>query len=381
MLEGWVNSKVSFWTFLARDYTNNPSYNLYFHNILTGLVLPERTFLPGLFLGTLMFLNFFEYHKTWRIRYLIFNGIILGSLPFWHTHTFIFFLITSLIFGFWFCFKINFKKTLIEFLIMFFIALIMAMPFLILFFSNHSLSNFVRTSFGWQNGAENILLFWFKNSLFVIPLAIGGFWLVKNEDRIFFVPALIIFVISNLFIFQPWEWDNIKLLSWSFLFFAMLTGSLLAKIYKINFFAKFIVTITILISTLSGILSLGLQLKNTYVLYDNWDMELANWARTNTKVDEIFLIDPVPNHPIPGLAGRLVYVGYPGHLWVHGIDYYKRENLSRNIVRGNLDLIADAELPISYVVMAKSNSSNRDTNYRLVFENNKYLVFDATLKI
>src|SRR3989344_9202163 len=94
----WQTSGLGPWQFLTKDYTDNSQYNLYFHNILTGLVLPERSFLPGLTLGLLVFLNFIEYFQKIKVRFLLVNGVILGTLPFWHTHTFIFYSLTTLIF-------------------------------------------------------------------------------------------------------------------------------------------------------------------------------------------------------------------------------------------------------------------------------------------
>ena len=70
----WQTSGLGPWQFLTKDYTDNSQYNLYFRNILTGLILPERSFLPGLFLGLLMFWNFLEYFKRRNQIFLIING-------------------------------------------------------------------------------------------------------------------------------------------------------------------------------------------------------------------------------------------------------------------------------------------------------------------
>src|SRR3989344_6617489 len=373
-LKEWQISDMPFWQFLTRDYTDNSQYNLYFRNILTGLVLPERSFLPGLFLGLLVFWNFLEYFANKNLRFLIINGVILGALPFWHTHTFVFFSIASLIFAVWLM-RENLKKTLTDFFLMSIVALVMAIPFLFLFFSNHQVGQFLHISLGWQNGNENILLFWFKNSLLTIPLASLGFWFVKHGQKIFFVPAFVVFIIANLVIFQPWDWDNIKLLSWSFLFFAILVGFLLAKYAQKGIVAKAIVGVLILISIASGFLSLTLQFKNKYVIYDKADIDLADWAKKNTEVGEIFLIEPFPNHPIPGLSGRLVYMGYPGHLWVHGINYSGREQVNNQILTGNFSQINNLEVPISYIVLSRYSSNfNASSNFQEVYQNAKYRI-------
>lgn len=370
----WQMSGVGPWQFLTTDYTNNPHYNLYFHNLLTGLVLPERSFLPGLTLGLLIFLNFFEYFQDKKIRYLLINGVILGTLPFWHTHTFIYCILATLIFSIWLL-AFDFRKTIVGIFLMLGVSFIVSIPFLLLFITNHSLGSFIHTTVGWKTGPENIFLFWFKNSFLTIPLAILGFLLIKKSHRILFIPAFAVFLIANLVIFQPWDWDNIKLLSWSFLFFAILAGVYLAKIFHKGILGKTFVTIVVIFSILSGLLSISLQLKNKYIIYDGYDIELADWAKTSTAINDIFIIETNPNHPIPGLAGRLVYTGYPGHLWVHGIDYAMRESQNNQILAGDFRRISDLEVPISYVVLPKqrSNFANQ-SNFQAIFQNQKYLV-------
>src|SRR3989344_2568488 len=97
-----------------REYTNNlPGYNL--HNVLTGLISPERSFLPGLVIGLLIAVlaiqpfnhltikssetksdsarqsRIFPQFAIHNSKFLILIGFLLGILPLWHTHTFIFF--------------------------------------------------------------------------------------------------------------------------------------------------------------------------------------------------------------------------------------------------------------------------------------------------
>ncbi len=371
-LRDFLNKNAST-PFLLSEYTNNSQYNLYFHNIFTGLILPERSFLPSLFLGLWIFLNYWEYFKTKSRLPLVLNSILIGILPFWHVHTFIFVLICSFILMAYSVSK-NFKQNILFLIILSIISLALALPFLFLFLTNQSTESFFRFVSGWQRGDENILIFWFKNSYLVIPMAILGLWKLKNNLRIYFVGPIIAFLVTNFIIFQPWAWDNIKLLTWSFLFFAILSGVFLSSIFQKGIIFKCLVILIIFTSCMSGLLSIILQFGGKYTIYDKSDIELADWVKDNSRVDEIFLIDPVPNHPIPSLAGRLVYSGYAGHLWVHGINYYDRDSLSKSITSGNLFLVDMAELPISYIVLSRKTSFSENLNYRVVFENNKYTV-------
>lgn len=379
----WAGSSTSLLEFLKTDFTNNETYNLHFHNILTGLIWPERSFLPGIFLALWSYLNFLSYDETSNRKYLLINSLILGSLPFWHTHTFIFISISWLVFGIYFLRKYGLRRIMPVLGFASVAAIILALPFMILFFSSQEAGNFIRCvsrsaescSFGWQLDDENFLSFWFRNSFLVIPFAMAGIFVLKKNSRYVFVPAFLTFLVANLIIFQPWEWDNIKLLTLGFIFFSMLAGLVIDRITK-KVWILIITIILIPFFTISGILSVVLQLKNTYTIYDTADIDLANWARTNTKTGDVFVIDPLPNHPVTGLAGRLVYMGYPGHLWVHGIDYGKREQEVNQVLRGDLSVIDQMDPRPNYIVM--SNTSNLLNQFAVVYQNQKYKVLKVS---
>lgn len=380
---GWVffireflGQDLSFWQFLKVDYTNNEFYNLRFHNILTGLILPERSLLPGLVLGLFLVLYWMEFIRSGKLRFVLVSAIILGMLPFWHTHTFIFFTIFSLIcLTYSFYINRNWRMMIQSSLLFGLISGTLAFPFFYLFIQGHAADNFIRFKLGWTDEMGNIIFFWLKNSFLIIPIAIFGFIKLKNRERIYFVPAFIVFIIANLIIFQPWDWDNIKLISWSFIFFSILVGSFLARFMNGSLILKFLTTLIIATSTLSGILSITLQLKGKYLAFDKKDIELAQFANKNTSRSSVFVVDPVPNHPIPNLAGRLVYLGYPGHLWVHGIDYVYRERENNLVLQGDIALAKTLYPRISYVVLGPSYVQNNFLETQLVFQNSKFRVF------
>lgn len=356
----------------TREFTNNPDLNLYLHNIFTGLIFPERSFLPGIFLALLSFISFCEYFKSKSLRFLIINSVILGILPFWHTHTFIFVSICYLMFGVYLLAN-DLRGNFLNLALSFFISFLLVLPFLYLFWTSHITESFLKFSFGWIEEGDNIIVFWLRNSFLIIPFAILGLLKIKNDLRLYFIGPFASFVVANFIIFQPWNWDNIKLISLSFLFFSILAGVFLNWLFQKNLFSKIIVTVLILASSISGILSITFQARGKFIIYDTSDIALADWAGKSTGIDDVFLIEPMPNHPIPALSGRLVYVGYPGHLWVHGIDYSERVNLTNAIIGGDFSTIAKAEVPISYVIFPK-NISIINSQLPLIFENDKYLV-------
>ncbi len=434
------------WT-ITQEFTNNMR-DFHLHNALTGLIFPERSFLPGLVIGLLItYLIFQQWNQTtvkqsthyppiiqnFR-QFIITNskfitvGIFLGILPLWHTHTFIFFGVSS---GLWILLThpalpvkqanlaavsaafSSFKnvqgqksqrialvwqrklgKVVTEFITFYLTAFLASLPTLIFFATNLDHERFLHLSWGWINTADNQLLFWWKNTGLLIPLAIWGLLKMGKQNTTrhigrrrlhaagvagiisniwwFFLPPIIMFFIANLVIFQPWEWDNIKLLSWVFLFLVIPAGYALEKLFSKNIFIKIIAFIIFITLIASGILSLSKQTQSKFIIYDKQDQDLAAWIKTNTLPSEVFLIDPWPNHPVPGLSGRSVYLGYPGHLWVHGIDYYKRENQVRDILAGNTADITRLDMPVNYIVTLSGSITN--SGLTQVYSNSKYSV-------
>src|SRR3989344_4355583 len=369
---------------IAKEYTNNlPGYQM--HNVLTGIIYPARSLLPGLLIGLLILYLLFEMSSTKSVnKYQIVTiAITLATLPLWHTHTFLFMFVAV---GVWLLFdpalagenfSISnfFKVTSLRQLadrrvkmiaVIFSLTALLFIPIFLYFKQQVSTASFFKLIPGWtKDGQANLLLFWLRNTGLVIPLAAFGFWKLQRNIRIWFVPSILMFVIANLVQFQPWDCDNIKLFSWVFLFFALLAGYGLTKltsgIYSSSVVEKFpvifrkivliIFAVPILFSlTASGFLSIALNLAQEYTIYDKNGIAVAEWIKEHTAPSDVFLIDPWPNHPVSGLSGRSVYIGYPGQLWVHGLDYYKREQQVKDILAGKTEVLAQTEVPINYIV-------------------------------
>ena len=386
---------------VTREYTNNIE-GFVFHNVLTGLIFPERSFLPGLVIGLLITSLVIQVEKVQKVvkvdkgvskRFpfstfstlstsstFIAIGILLGILPLWHTHTFIFFVVNLF---FWLglprLFLLFTKKratAIKELLLLGIPALILAAPVLLWLGTRISRGSFIHFSLGWGRG-QNQFLFWFKNAGLVLPLGLAGLITMRKQVRFLFVPVFIMFIIANVVIFQPWDWDNIKLFSWIFLFLSILAGHALAQIWHIRLIR--LIWPALLISLVaSGILSLVNQSQHTFTVYDNQDINLAQWVKQNTPPSAVFLVDPWPNHPVPGLTGRSAYIGYPGHLWVHGIDYGGREEQTKKILAGDLTLLSDLEIPIDYLVTPRVTSWQSWASLTQVFQNPKFTVYEIS---
>jgi len=225
-----------------------------------------------------------------------------------------------------------------------------------------------------MDSGKNFIIFWLKNSGLVLPLAIYGLFKWPKVKRWFFLPPLIIFILANVVVFQPWDWDNIKLFSWVFLFLSLPAAAALVHIARFNLVTRLLAAVIFISLTLSGILSLLSHLPQKYVIYDNEGIELAKWIQAHTPKSSVFLIDPQPTHPVAGLSGRSVYLGYPGHLWVHGLTYGPREEKVKSILAGNLNMLTETEVKIDYLVV-EANKKDPFSKLTPIYINQKYVVY------
>ena len=131
--------------------------------------------------------------------------------------------------------------------------------------------------------------------------------------------------------------------------------------------------------TFSGFLSLSLSLAQEYTIYDKNGIAVAEWIKQHTLISDVFLVDPWPNHPVTGLSGRSSYIGYPGQLWVHGIDYGKREQQVKDILAGKIEVLAQTEVPIDYIVTTSTLKVKlmKTPQLTVVYENSGFSVFQV----
>jgi hypothetical protein len=118
-----------------------------------------------------------------------------------------------------------------------------------------------------------------------------------------------VFVVSNLVAFQPWDWDNSKVLAYWFLAACILVSAALTKMWRefaTTPFRLFLIA-TVLSMTLSGFLENLEQLlaRDRHQLATREELGLAETVRRATDPHAIFAAGLQHNHPIPMLSGRL----------------------------------------------------------------------------
>ena len=293
--------------------------------------------------------------SSWPMRRMLAAGFVAGLLPLIHAHSFIAAMGAAAILA-----LINFRKWR-AWLAFFLVASIIAIPQML--WSTHgtavSTRQFIGWEFGWGHGNENVIWFWFKNTGFFIPLLIAALlwktdrYLVSRKLLLFFLPFTWCFIVPNLVKFAPWIWDNIKILFYWWIASAPLVALLLARLWEGKLGSRILAVALLFMLTVSATLDVIplLLRQGEYHEFDNNGIAFAELITQKTPAQAMILHAPVHNTPV-FLSGRRSLMGYPGHIWTHGIDSGPREAEIKRIYTGGLDARALlAKYHVDYVVI------------------------------
>jgi hypothetical protein len=173
--------------------------------------------------------------------------------------------------------------------------------------------------------------FWLKNVGLVFVLLLPALVWADKKLWSFYSGAVVIFLVANMYIFQPNDYDNNKLLYlWYALTVILVPKYLLAIHGRLQGMrgAGVLCAIVLLFLTLSGLLTVGREFASSYEfeLFSPSATAAADIVKRRTPVDALFVSSDNHNNPIAALAGRNVFSGTPIFLGFHGLDYEERFN-------------------------------------------------------
>ena len=368
-------------------------------NSVISLLVPQRGFLLGIPLAVIVFTQWWaamntakskvqgakvkETRSTERLqgpltdaspfalgsllsRRMLTAGVLAGLLPLIHAHSFI------TVMGVGACLALINWRQWREWLTFLLVASIIAGPQLL--WSTHgsavSTRSFIGWEFGWGHGNENFFWFWLKNTgLFIPLLLIALLWkredyLVSRKLMLFYLPFTLCFIIPNVLKLAPWIWDNIKVLYYWWIASAPIVALLLARLWEDNAWKRALAAIMFVVLTLAGGLDVFALLtqQGEYQEFDRDGVTFAEMIKQRTPPRSTVLHAPIHNTPV-FLTGRRSIIGYPGHIWTHGIDFGPRESDVKKIYSGSLDA-ADllSKYGVDYVVIDPQEHSVMPVN-------------------
>jgi hypothetical protein len=141
---------------------------------------------------------------------------------------------------------------------------------------------------------------------------------VQDSQAAFVLPAGLLFIFASMVMLSPWDWDNTKLMIWSYL--VVLPFLWQRWIRPFGAPIRWLVCAALF---LSGAVSLAGGLRHMdqgYGLGSRAELEAVDAATNPLPIEARFAAAPEYNHPLV-FAGRKLALGYDGHLYSQGIDY------------------------------------------------------------
>ena len=380
---------VHFVTHLPNAYTMNADLlwgaskiPLRWGNVFTTLLIPQRSMLFGLpFVALIILLWWMAVGEqdrggqgSPRRRYLFAAGVLAGLLPMLHAHGFFSVAIA--------CVPMALLFFSIDWLAFFVPMGLLAAPQALYLGGTQVKNELFKVKFFWEAGDANPLLFWAANAgLFILLLAICllANRLATIRQATFYLPFVLWFIVPNVIKLAPWDWDNIKVLVyWSLascVFVALLLALLFAHRWKA---LKLLGAALLVVLTLSGAIDVvrALSPVENVPLFGREELEVAELIRQRTPPRAVMLHAPIHNSVV-ALTGRQSVMGYPGHLWTHGIAYGQRENEVKAVFRGGVEsarlLVA---LGVEYVVIGPAERAGELSVAETYFSDSFPVVID-----
>ena len=189
-----------------------------------------------------------------------------------------------------------------------------------------------RLDIGWVASPDPWWWFWLKNLGLFIPLgllALGARRILPPRSHRALLAFMPIFAVANLFAFQPWDWDNHKILIYFFLALTILVAALLVRAWR----SSRSVVLRLLLVGVVVTMTLGPALENLdqleghgqYLMLTTEQLQIAAEIRAVTDPKALLVGGMQPQDPIMELTGRRLLMGYWGQLWVSGIAYQQRQ--------------------------------------------------------
>ena len=387
-LSGHDFSKITeIFTEYYKTPANQPEYNLRWSNLVCDLLLPQRTFLGGwtLLLPALYFArSALRRHET---RDYLLATLFASALPMVHTHSFAalgLYCAGSCVYQF--VADPENRRKLVRGAGMFLgLTLVCVLPQVVSStLKQATREGFVRLHFNWVNYTDEGFVdfypwFWAKNIGLPLLAMICALLEWKKRDRMDFVGAACIFVVAELVLFQPLDYDNNKLFYIWYLLMLPAAGSACVGAWRRLRGTRSRALLAALFlagSTLSGALSIARECVSDYQLFSAADVAAAEYIEENTDPDDMFLTGLHHNNPVYALAGRDVVCGPSLFLYWHGLDYMSRDARVRAFYadpENNLALLR--EYNVKYIVSGSaeryelsSNEEALDALFELIYD-------------
>ncbi len=340
--QDYLKSQLPFLTFIfhqTKNYTHLEQDGIYWSNVIVDIFLPQRTFIAGFMLFIVCMWIFMYaslhpkmYHRTWVIA-----GVLTALTPLLHTHTFL--TLTGVLvcltgYSLWRRI-LHWKEVFIKGL--FFLAFTLPQY---VWQTAHTATtqSFIATHFGWYTApGQSVAIFWVENmGVGVFLSVVSCLWLlctIKKHTalKLCLLALHLLFLIANVLQFQPFLFDNMKFMVFSYFAVASVIGIMIATL---PFSKAMVLWVCIPVAMLSGLLAILRESTTHWQMASAADLQTARDLAPRLQPQAIVLTADTHIHPVPFLIGNPVVMGYRGWLWSHGFDFSQTQDDVATIFAG-----------------------------------------------
>jgi hypothetical protein len=343
-----------------REYGRIDDYQWYAGNFLVGMLLTQRAFLPGMVVAVWVLVGLRRALEVNNQKLLVLCGIGAGFLPVIHVHS----LLAVIVFG---LFMVPRKKLLQT-------LLWAALPGGVLAGILYYL--FLRPTFAYPNFVSwhpffvaptprDWPLMWWRLWGMAIPAAIAGALLGGRGPLLW--GGLTLFVLGNLFLFQPIPWDNSKVFLWAYFGLCPAMAHTVGWFWTRGWWGRPVSALLIFWLTLTGVANF-VHLWRTdadghrSLILNGDELRLGEKIRHETSPDAVFLSAADVSNPPMVWGARPIFLGFGGWMPNFGVpptEAQRRERVVRAVLAGGPDAPALARAnKIEYVYVGPSERSS-----------------------
>jgi hypothetical protein len=215
---------------------------------------------------------------------------------------------------------------------------------------------------GWmQRPGESIWAFWWTNfGLMGFLFVALPFLLLRRDWRqylVWYLPCLAILAATQVYSFQPYEYNNLKLIYYVYLMAGLFAGFLGVQAYRASRWSLALLLPAALVA-IPGLLSITHEFQMRYQFADSADVALAGWVRSSTAPDDVFIGTDRPTEPVATLGGRTLVMGYRGWLLTYSVPYADREAAVSAALQGRVEEPVVRMFAPHYLVVATNENKS-----------------------
>jgi hypothetical protein len=232
---------------------------------------------------------------------LILAGIITGLVYQFHNVAFFCCYVAFVV-----CLILNLKRFKFSYLY-FLLPSVFALPFI--FSGGPPLTFAISTSFI-ADFAQTPFIYYFLNLGIPFVLAIISF--IKPGHEYLKMTFLLLFLIPNILLLTPWDWDMYKFFIFAWVPIAVLSGIVLAKTPRV------VIVTLVLLSIITSASVIIYNVGTDYTGASWGEYQLGVWVRDNTPQNSVFLTYYGVHEPPSMIGGRLRVSSYVYWPYGHG---------------------------------------------------------------